>query len=302
MLSKTLYLIIITVLYSPLQCMTQSDLYATWKRGYTLQHLATIKDTYMPHFSFFNTDPEQETYFNLTLRNTKSFFVDSISYNQTENTMGLTSQIRYALVTRTGVSSRAIIILNTISGDYTFLHDHFNSSYSTSTLKECYNKHDLINLKQETTKGFYLPHNSHWNNVFQEQKDDHASILFNSQNAYLYTAKGSNNFGLTNVNLEKNLAVGCTENKGFFSTERLWYIFRTETIRNHHYNGLQIILTPLIAIPELSSEKIQNIAFTPDGTTVIVFLYNGKILKIKQFSLAKPNPAKKLSDIFFRYQ
>lgn len=271
--------------------MTESDLYATWKRGCIVEHLATVKDTYLPHFDPSSSQPLK------SLILFKDFNAHKMCYNETHNLIGFASRIDYIVpllgLTGAGVSSSkpAVILLNITTGDLTFLQDHHNSIYSEYEYdyNTYYTTYGLSALTQKT---------SVWN------VDDYTYYIpLKPENAYLSTPKGSYIFGLTNVYLEKNIAVGCTEKQtGFFAIERLWYIFRTEKKINNYDSKLNLVLTPLVAIQELSSEKIQNIAFTPDGTTVIIFLYNGKILKIKQLSSVKPSPTKKLKDTFFRYQ
>lgn len=275
-------------LFANMFCM---DHHKQWHRGYDLQTLATITDTRNPrakvarefYTSIIGSYKKKNIIFESKILYLTSSSIELCELQQVPDTI--------FLATGTGVYTKNAYDIKTFKFDR-------QSHQKTTSIIDCsmhfYGGPDRLIEKRtlnRDSKGSY--------------------ILINNTKHHLCTSRGSKIFGLAAVHLQNNLAIACTEKNSFWRTlfnydpERKWYLFTTTVADDAFYDRptATCIMKPLYPLPELDKEKVQNLMFMEDGNTILVFLYDGRILKITpQVPLGPLKQHHKPRDVFFRWK
>lgn len=100
------------------------------------------------------------------------------------------------------------------------------------------------------------------------------------------------------LHTQKNIMFACSHGRTPFT--KSWHIFATEKPQTYSPDLTPLHVTRLGDIPQLAEYEMSDTCFTPDGTTLLVFLKNGTILKIIPEPLIRVRP--KAYDTFFRWK
>lgn len=283
---------------------------ALWEHGYNLSHLATIPDTFNPSFApsqfkkrYFFTD-------NVIYNDDTIGFTSQIMYDDPFKILPSACKSKKAVIflgIATGICTYRCNHAPGIDNDpYLVYYDPYRSGFRPWPSITSYQQttqeillHDAHDTDYRTDYGMTVeaPFGPPQYNLCQHGDRKHgAYILINDIKHPLCMSHGSTNFGLTSVHLKKEMALGCIEKQSLtqflwnrmnnwsygFSPERTWYLFKPHISDDTYYDKPTpiCIMKPMYAIPELDTEDVQNLMFTKDGKTIIIFLYDGRILKI----------------------